>query len=95
LRAASLSFRRWAASRLRLLNWATLPWTSELPREWVRKGLFWREGREGDWGSCCRFARSGETGKRGVPGEAGKRKTGSMWTMEVCRGLVSSEDAPL
>ena len=36
------------------------------------------EGSDGDWGSCCLFARSGETGKRGVPGEAGKLKTGSM-----------------
>ncbi len=36
------------------------------------------EGSDGDCGSCCLFARSGETGKRGVPGEAGNLKTGSM-----------------
>ena len=42
------------------------------------------EGSDGDCGrSCCLFARSGETGKRGVPGDAGKLNTGSMrveWT---------------
>ena len=45
------------------------------------KWSFWKlemEGRDGDCGSCCLFERSGETGKRGVPGEAGTLKTGSM-----------------
>ena len=36
------------------------------------------EGSDGDCGSCCLFARSGETGNKGVPGEAGNLKTGSM-----------------
>ena len=36
------------------------------------------DGRDGDCWSCCLFARSGETGKRGVPGEPGNLKTGSM-----------------
>lgn len=36
------------------------------------------EGSDGDCGSCCLFARSGETGKSGVPGEAGNLKTGSI-----------------
>ena len=36
------------------------------------------EGKDGDCGSCCLFARSGETGKRGRPGEAGNLKTGSI-----------------
>ena len=36
------------------------------------------DGRDGDCWSCCLFARSGETGKRGVPGEPGNLKIGSM-----------------
>lgn len=44
------------------------------------------EGSDGDCGSCCLFARSGETGKSGVPGEAGNLKTGSMRM-----GLASSD----
>ena len=44
------------------------------------------EGSDGDCGSCCLFARSGEMGKSGVPGEAGNLKTGSMQM-----GLASSD----
>ena len=36
------------------------------------------EGREGDCGSCCLFARSGDMGNNGVPGEAGNLKLGSI-----------------
>ena len=36
------------------------------------------DGREGNCGRGCRFARSGDTGKRGVPGEVGIRNPVSM-----------------
>ena len=45
------------------------------------------EGSDGDCGSCCLFARSGETGKRGRPGEAGNLKTGSMRLDLACFNL--------
>ncbi len=80
-KAASLSLLLCAASLLRLLNCATLPWTSELPRECVMKGSLCKCeicGRDGECGSCCRFARSGDTGNSGVPGEAGNLKIGSI-----------------
>ena len=41
------------------------------------------EGRDGDCGRCCLFARSGETGKSGVPGEAGNLKIGSMQLLMI------------
>ena len=84
LRAASLSRRRWAASLLRLLNWATFPCTSEEVLIWpvakVSRRLTRSDGRDGDWGRGrgWRLARSGETAKRGVPGEGGMMNLGSM-----------------
>ena len=74
------------ASLLRLLNCATLPWTSEEAFDRLEVEGSWRserksEGSEGECGSaggCCRFTRSGEMGKSGAPGEAGILNTGSM-----------------
>lgn len=83
LRAASLSRRRCIASLLRLLNCATLPWTSEEVLTWVlvigSRRPTRSPGRDGDCGICWRFARSGEIAKSGVPGEAGKLNFGSIW----------------
>ena len=73
LMAASASRFRSIASLLRELNRATLPCTSEIVRECDKPPRFGIDGAAPiSWRGCfCWFARSADTGNRGVPDAGG------------------------